>query len=72
MQYNKVWNWYKKSDGSFVKFKSASVKANSSLVDKSWTKLETCNKTGDYLDVKVSKKEEPAKKAEKAEEKADK
>ena len=71
MKWNTCWNWYKTSDGEFVKLKTNEVKKDSSLVDKDWTKLETCELTGGYIDAKISKKEEPAKKAVK-EEKADK
>ena len=72
MKWEKCWNWYKKTDGEFVKLKVNAVKENPSLVDKDWVKVETCKTTGGYLDAKVSKKEEPAKKADKKEEKAEK
>ena len=33
MKWNTCWNWYKTSDGEFVKLKTNAVKKDSSLVD---------------------------------------
>ena len=49
MKWEKVWSWYKKPNGEYVKFKVKAVKADDKLVDKAWTKVDTDPVTGGYI-----------------------
>tara|TARA_Y100000310_G_scaffold238135_1_gene241488 strand:- start:971 stop:1156 length:186 start_codon:yes stop_codon:yes gene_type:complete len=49
MKWEKVWNWYKKANGEYVKFKVNAVKADDTLVDKTWIAVDTDHVTGGYL-----------------------
>ena len=49
MKWEKVWSWYKKPNGEYVKFKVNAVKADDTLVGKTWTKVETDPINGGYL-----------------------
>ena len=49
MRWEKVWSWYKKPNGEYVKFKTNAVTADDTLIDKSWVKVDTDPATGKYL-----------------------
>ena len=55
MRWEKVWSWYKKPNGEYVKFKTNAVTADDTLIDKSWVKVDTNPITGGYLDDVKSK-----------------
>ena len=50
MKWEKVWKWYKKPNGEYVKFKANAVKADDKLADKSWTAVGTDPISGGYLE----------------------
>tara|TARA_Y100000310_G_C20384619_1_gene669813 strand:+ start:568 stop:753 length:186 start_codon:yes stop_codon:yes gene_type:complete len=49
MKWEKVWKWYKKPNGEYVKLKTNAVKDDDALVDKSWVAVDTDPVTGGYL-----------------------
>jgi|2_EtaG_2_1085320.scaffolds.fasta_scaffold69925_2 hypothetical protein len=61
MKWEKVWKWYKKPNGEYVKFKVNAVKADDKLVDKSWVAVNTDPITGGYLKAEKPKTDKKAK-----------
>ena len=59
MKWEKVWKWYKKPNGEYVKFKTNAVKADDKLVDKSWVAVDTDPATGEYLKAVKPEAEKP-------------